>query len=127
MDDDAEIIAASEKREAALAQLREAVAACGEADLTQHEILQAVHPLFTEDDVYIEGALFDHLEDGEASEVLRIIYGVLPQGGTLVFSVSRQSRSAILKLCDAARIPGMNVVIRRERDSLGVTITKLQS
>lgn len=127
MDDDAEIIAASEKREAALTQLREAVAACGEADLTQHEILQTVHPLFTEDDVFIEGALFDHLEDGEASEILRIIYRALPEGGTLVFSVWRRSRSAILNLCDAGDIAKANVVIHRERDSLRIVITKLQS
>jgi hypothetical protein len=127
LDDDAEIIAAGEKREVALEQLREAVAACGEADLTRDEILEVVHPLFTDDDVFIEGALFDHLEDGEATEVLRIIYRCLPEGGMLALSVARRSRSKILKLCDDADIAQGNVEISREKRSLRISVTKLQS
>lgn len=127
MDDDSEIIAASEERELALAQLREAVAACRDADLTRDEILHHVHPLFTDDDVYIEGALFDHLEDGEASEILRIIYGVMPEGGILAFSVERRSRSKVIELVDDANIGAGNVKIIREGKSQRVSIVKLQS
>ncbi|HET8772925.1 MAG TPA: hypothetical protein VFP80_04010 [Thermoanaerobaculia bacterium] len=127
MDDDSEIIAASEQREIALARLRDAVAACRNADLTRDEILQCVHPLFTDDDVYIEGALFDHLDDGEASEVIRIIYGVMPEGGTLAFSVQRRSRNKIIELCIDADIGAGNVKIVRERSSRRVSIVKLQS
>ena len=126
MDDDSDLIAAGEKREAALAQLREAVAACSDADLTPSEILRVVHPLFTDDDVLIEGALFDHLEDGEAAEILRISYRVMPEGGTLSFAVERRSRSKILELCDDAEIGKGNVKITRERESLRVEIMKLQ-
>jgi hypothetical protein len=127
LNDDSEIIAAGEKREIALEQLREAVAACTDADLTRDEILHVVHPLFTEDDVYIEGSLFDHLDDGEASEIIRIIYGVTPEGATLAFSVERRSRNKILELCDDAGIGKGNVTISREGKSLRVSIAKLQS
>jgi hypothetical protein len=126
LDDDSEIIAASEKREVALAQLRDAVVACGNADLTRDEILHVVHPLFTADDVLIEGPLFDHLEDGEASEIIRIIYGVMPEGGTLSFALARRSRNKILELCDDVDIAKSNVKITAERKSLRVAITKLQ-
>ena len=127
MDDDSGIIADGEKREIALALLRDAVEACREADLTRDEILHHVHPLFTDDDVYIEGTLFDHLDDGEASEVIRIIYGVMPEGGTLAFSVERRSRNKILELCEEADIGRINVTITREGKSLRVSIAKLQS
>jgi hypothetical protein len=127
LDDDSEIIAAGEKREIALEQLREAVVACSDADLTRDEILHVVHPLFTDDDVYIEGSLFDHLDDGEASEIIRIIYGVTPEGATLAFSVERRSRNKILELCDDANIGKGNVTISREGKSLRVSIAKLQS
>ncbi|HEX6097065.1 MAG TPA: hypothetical protein VF432_12125 [Thermoanaerobaculia bacterium] len=127
MDDDSEIIAAGEKREMALEQLRAAVAACSDADLTRDEILHYVDPLFTEDDVYIQGSLFDHLDDGEASEIIRIISGVMPEGATLAFSVERRSRNKILELCDDAGIGKGNVVISREGKSLRVSIAKLQS
>jgi hypothetical protein len=127
LDDDSEIIADAEKREIALALLRDAVAACRDADLTRDEILQKVHPLFTEDDVYIEGPLFDHLDDGDASEIIRIIYTVMPEGGTLAFSVERRSRSRILKLCEEVNIGEGNVAITWEGKSLRVSIVKLQS
>ena len=126
MDDDGAIIAAAEKREVALAQLREAVAACTDADLTRDEILHVVHPLFTDDDVFVEGPIFDHLEDSEAAEILWMIYGAMPQGATLAFGVRRRSRSKILEICGEADISGENVTINRERDSLRVEITKLQ-
>lgn len=127
LDDDSEIIAAGEKREIALEQLRDAVAACRDADLTRDEILHFVHPLFTDDDVYIEGSIFDHLDDGEAFEVIRIIYGVMPEGATLAFSVERRSRNRIYELCDDAEIGRGNVTISREGKSLRVSIVKLQS
>lgn len=127
MDDDGEILADGEKREIALAQLRDAVAACNDADLTRDEILHVIHPLFTDDDVFIEGALFDHLDDGEASEIIRIVYGVMPEGGTLAFSVERRSRGRILELCDDVDIGKGNVTIIREGKSLRVSIVKLQS
>ncbi len=127
MDDDSEIIADGEKREIALTQLRDAVAACSDADLTRDEILRYVHPLFTDDDVYIEGSLFDHLDDGDASEIIRIIYGVMPEGGTLAFSVERRSRSKILQLCKDADVGQGNVTIIWEGKSLRVSIVKLQS
>lgn len=126
MDDDSDILAASEQREAALARLREAVVACHDVDLTRGELLHVVHPLFDDDDVYIEGALFDHLEDGEASEIVRMIYGAMPQGATLAFGVMRRSRKSVLELCDAAKISQENVIITRERNSWRVEITKLQ-
>ena len=127
MDDDGEIVAASERRELALAQLREAVAACGSADLTRDEILHIVHPLFTDDDIYIEGSLFDHLDDGDAAKIIRIIYAGIPEGGTLAFSVERRSRGKIRELCEEVDIGKGNVTITREGKSLRVSIVKLQS
>lgn len=126
MDDDAKIIGDAEVREAALARLREAVRDCLDTDLTRDEILQAVRPLFSADDVLIEGDVFDHLEDGEGTTIIRLLYGVIPQGGTIAFGVTRRSRRAIEELCDAAGVPKANITISHEGNALRVAVMKLQ-
>ena len=122
-----EIVAQVEKREEAIRKLREALAACREADLTADEILAVVRPLLLGDDGILIGSLVDHLRDGEASTIIRIIYGGLSEGATLSFIAARRTRTEIRALCDEAVIGRANVNISSEAPYQRVSITKLQS
>lgn len=127
MDDDSEIIAASEKREELARQLTDLLSQCRQVDLTTTEILAIVHRLILgEDEIFIEGLLLERLTDDEAATVLRITYGGLPGDGTLSF-VTRRDRRQVYELCEDAGIDRDEVTISYEGKSLRVSIGKLQS
>lgn len=127
--DEREVIALVEKRERAVRRLRRAIGACRQAELTDEEILQVVRPLLLPDDdqVLLEGSLFDRLDDRDASDLIRIVYGALAEGATFSFPIVRRRREEILELCAGAGIGNGNVAITAEAQSLRVVIAKLQS
>ncbi|MGZ5440585.1 MAG: hypothetical protein ACXW31_13120 [Thermoanaerobaculia bacterium] len=124
-----EIITQVEKREAAVQLLRDAVAACWEAELTRDDILEVLRPqLFTGDDgILVEGPLLEQLSDAEASSIIRTIHGALSEGATLSFVAGRRSPAQVYALCHEADIGRANVTITAEGQSLRVAIAKLQS
>lgn len=125
MDDD-QVMAESERREAAAKELHATLDACRTAGLTPDEILQIVRSVLEKGDILIEGTLFDHLRDGEAADIIRIMYGVLSPVAKLSFAVERRSRKNIHDFCEDAGIANSNVSITPEGDSLRVEIAKLQ-
>lgn len=124
-----EIITEVEKREAAIQMLRDAVVACWDAKLTRDDILEVLrHQLFTGDDgILVEGPLVEQLSDGEASTIIRILYGALSEGATLTFVAGRRSPAEVYVLCHDADIGRANVEITVEGQSLRVAIVKRQS
>lgn len=139
---DSEILALSEKRERAIQRLQEAIAACKQAELTHDEVLQ----LFRSDgdqNVILDGSLIDHLDDDDATMLLRMAYGALTEGAAFVFTSVAEKRARresiyvrppivrteqeIRALCAAAGIGGTNVTVTREARSLRVALEKLQS
>ena len=127
MDDDGDIIAEVEQREAAIRQLQDALSACRRADLDANEILAVVRPqVVPEDGILIEGFLVERLTDDEASTVLRILHGALRDDALFTF-VARRTPAQVHALCDDAGISRGDVTITPEAHYLRVSITKLQS
>lgn len=126
--DEREVIALVEKRERTVRRLRRAIGACRQAELTAEEVLRVVRPLLLPDDdqVLLEGSLFDRLDDRDAADLIRIVYGALAEGATFSFPIVRRRREEILGLCADAGIGNGNVAITVEAHSLRVVIAKLQ-
>jgi hypothetical protein len=139
---DSETLALIEKREQAIKRLKEAIAACKQAELTHDEVLG----LFRSDgdqNVILDGSLIDFLDDDDATVLLRMAYRALDDGAAFVFtSVAEKSarrepiyvrrpivrtEQEIRALCAAAGIGGTNVTVTREARSLRVAVEKLQS
>lgn len=125
MNGDDQIIAQSEKREESVRRLCDALAECQQSDLTDDEILGVLRAHLIGDDGILLGTLVDQLNDGEASTVIRIIYGGLSAGSTLSFVASR-TPGQIDALCDDAAISHSNVTLTPEGGKHRVSIEKLQ-
>lgn len=139
---DSETLALSEKRERAIQRLREAIAACRQAELTHDEVLRLLRP-DGDQNVILDGNLIDHLDDDNATVFLRMAYGALTDGAAFVFtsvaekSARRESiyilppivrtEQEIRALCADAGIGGTNVTVTREARTLRVALMKLQS
>ena len=124
--DDADVYAQVEKREEAVRELKRALAYCRDSHLTNNEILAVVQPLLLgQDGILIEGSLLEHLNDDEASTLLRLLYGALSEDATFSF-VTRRTPADIHQLCDDAGINREDVTVTAERKQRRVTIEKLQ-
>ena len=139
---DSETLALSQKRERAIQRLREAIAACKQAELTHDELLRLLRS-DGDQNVILDGSLIDHLDDDDATALLQIAYRALTEGASFVFtsiaekSAHRESiyirppivrtEQEIRALCAEAGIGGTNVTVTREARSLRVALEKLQS
>ena len=124
--DDSDVHAQVEQREEAVLELKRALARCRDSHLTNNEILGVVQPLLLgEDGILIEGSLLEHLNDDEASTLLRLVYGALSEDATFSF-VTRRTPADVYVLCDDAGIKHEDVTITAERKQRRVTIAKLQ-
>ncbi len=117
MDDDGEITAQGE----ALHKLIEAMHVCRKAELPRAEILEVVRPyLLEDDDIALEGTLIEHLSDGDASQIIQIVYEALLSGARFTFIDARRTRKELLEICDGTG----DVTFTREGRRRRVTITK---
>ena len=118
MDEDSEITAQGE----ALHKLITAMHACHDAEVPRAEILEIVRPyLLEDDDIAIEGSLIEHLSDGDASQIIQIVYAALLSGAAFSFVDGRRTRTEILELCAGIE---ENVTFTRDRKKRRVWITK---
>lgn len=124
--DDQQVLDDSEEREEAVQQLKRVLSKCREVDLTTNEILAVIRPLLLgEEGILIEGRILDHLNSGEASTLLRLLYEGLADDAAFTF-VARRTRAQIAALCDDAGIIREHVTINAEGSSYRVTIQKVQ-
>lgn len=139
---DSETLALSEKRERAIQRLREAITACQQAELTYDEVLRLLRS-DGDQNIILNGSLIDHLDDEDATALLRMAYRALTDGAAFVFTsvaekgARRESiyvrrpivrtEQEIRALCAEAGIGGTNVTVTREARTLRVALEKLQS
>jgi hypothetical protein len=117
LDEKSEIIAQGE----ALQKLIEAMHTCRDAEVPRAEILEVIRPyLLEDDDIALEGTLVEHLSDGDASQLIQIVYEALLSGARFMLVDGRRTRKELLDLCDGLG----EVTFNRDGKKRRVTITK---
>jgi len=120
LDDESDVTAQGE----ALHQLITAMRACRDSAVPRAEVLEIVRPyLLEDDDIALEGMLIEHLSDGDASQIIQIVYEALLSGATFTFLDGRRTRKELLEICDGTG----EVVFTRDGHRRRVTITKAPS
>ena len=105
----------------ALHKLVKAMQACDDTSVPRAEILEVIRPhLLEDDDVALDGTLFELLSARAASQIIQIVYERLLSGATFTFVDGRRTRKQLLELCDGIG----EVRFTRDRKRRRVWITK---